>query len=58
MLDVVNLSLASGEASAEMKTAKVIPEYKHDDHSLLSIYRPVSLFGRPIFDKETVRVMR
>ena len=53
-LNVLNLSINSGIVPAQMKLAGVVPLYKSGDKSLLSNYRPVSVFSKFLAGKSCV----
>ena len=51
---VSNLPINSGIVPAQMKLAGVVPLYKSGDKSLLSNYRPVSVFSKFLAGKSCV----
>ena len=51
---VLNLSINSGIVPGQMKLAGVVPLYKSGDKSLLSNYRPVSVFSKFLAGKSCV----
>ena len=45
LVHIINLSFIKGISPDQLKTAKLIPIYKMDDHELLFNYRPISLLS-------------
>ena len=52
---LINLTLAQGVFSKELKITKVIPVYKSGDCKTINNYRPVSVL--PVFSKGFERIM-
>ena len=52
---IINRSLSTGIFPATMKTARIIPLYKHSDNKIINNYRPISLLSS--FSKILERAM-